>query len=78
MPNDQEEIDRMDLELHNQLLQLGGELYACPLADPQEVLDLGAGTGIWAIEMAGKVRPFTSPLHSHHAVSPNSSIAASK
>lgn len=55
MPNDQKEIDRMDLEHHIQLLQLDGKLYTCPLTDPQEVLDLGTGTGLWPIEMADKV-----------------------
>lgn len=51
-PNDEQELNRMDIEHQNQLIQMGGRLYACPLQEPQEVLDLGTGTGIWAIEMA--------------------------
>lgn len=32
---------------------LGGELYVAPIGkDVQRVLDLGTGTGIWAIEFA--------------------------
>lgn len=42
----------MDIEHHNQKLQLDGKLHICPLDNPQEVLDLGTGTGIWAIDMA--------------------------
>jgi trans-aconitate methyltransferase len=34
---------------------LGGELYTAPLTKkPQRVLDIGTGTGIWAIEMADR------------------------
>lgn len=29
-----------------------GNIYRAPLTDPQSVLDLGTGTGIWAIDMA--------------------------
>lgn len=42
----------MDIEHHNQKLQLGGKLHLCPLEDPKEVLDIGTGTGIWCIDMA--------------------------
>lgn len=33
---------------------LCGELHKAPLRDPEFVLDIGTGTGIWAIEMADK------------------------
>jgi ubiquinone/menaquinone biosynthesis C-methylase UbiE len=52
-PNDEKELDRMDIEHHNQKLQLDGRLFLCPLVDdPREILDLGTGSGIWCMEMA--------------------------
>lgn len=51
-PNDEEELNRMDIEHHNQKLQLDGKLHLCPLENPKEVLDIGTGTGIWCIDMA--------------------------
>jgi len=51
-PNDEKELNRMDIEHHNQRLQMGGALHLCPLENPEEVLDLGTGTGIWCIDMA--------------------------
>ncbi|CAI7659402.1 unnamed protein product [Penicillium bialowiezense] len=44
MPNDEEEQDRMDL----------GELHKAPVTNPQKILDLGTGTGIWALDIAEK------------------------
>lgn len=52
-PNDESELERMDIEHHNQGLQLGA-LHLAPLHTPQEILDLGTGSGIWAIDMADK------------------------
>jgi methylase of polypeptide subunit release factors len=45
----------MDLA-HEILLQLyGGELHKAPIVGkPQRILDVGTGTGIWAIDMADK------------------------
>jgi len=38
---------------HEIALQLyDGRLHLAPLKDPQRVLDIGTGTGIWAIDMA--------------------------
>ncbi|KAF2092084.1 S-adenosyl-L-methionine-dependent methyltransferase [Saccharata proteae CBS 121410] len=51
-PNDEKELNRLDIEHHNQGLQLDGALHLSPLVDPQEILDLGTGTGIWAMDMA--------------------------
>jgi len=54
----QTENDRLDLYHHIQTLRLGGELHLAPIGDhPQRVLDLGTGTGIWAIDFADKVLP---------------------
>ena len=50
-PNDEAELERMDIEHHNQGLQLGAP-HMAPLVQPQEILDLGTGSGVWVIDMA--------------------------
>jgi ubiquinone/menaquinone biosynthesis C-methylase UbiE len=53
LPNDEQEQDRLDLLHHIFLLILGGKLHDAPLPrPPQRVLDIGTGTGIWAIDFA--------------------------
>ncbi|OJJ46515.1 hypothetical protein ASPZODRAFT_25608 [Penicilliopsis zonata CBS 506.65] len=52
IPNDEDEQDRMDLLHHIYGLVLGGELNLAPIKDPRRVLDIGTGTGIWAIDFA--------------------------
>ncbi|KAJ5899083.1 hypothetical protein N7495_003827 [Penicillium taxi] len=52
MPNDEAEQDRMDLAHHIWRLLLDGELYKAPIENPQKILDLGTGTGIWALDIA--------------------------
>ena len=60
-PNDDEENDRLDLFHHLETLRLGGELHLAPIGpNPQRILDLATGTGIWAIDMGDKV-PDPSP-----------------
>lgn len=48
-PNDEQESDRLDILHHIHLLQLDGALHKAPLGKDfsGEVLELGAGTGIW-------------------------------
>ncbi|KAI8648859.1 hypothetical protein NCS56_01501900 [Fusarium sp. Ph1] len=53
LPNDETEQDRMDLVHHLYGLLLGGNLFLAPVPDDtQRVLDLGTGTGIWAMDFA--------------------------
>ncbi|KAF1995050.1 S-adenosyl-L-methionine-dependent methyltransferase [Amniculicola lignicola CBS 123094] len=53
VPNDEIEKDRLDLQHHAFRLTLDGDLYRAPIPkDLQHVLDVGTGTGIWAIEFA--------------------------
>ncbi|KAK2761334.1 hypothetical protein FQN54_001856 [Arachnomyces sp. PD_36] len=53
LPNDEEEQDRMDLLHHVYGMLLDGELTTAPIGkDIKRVLDLGTGTGIWAVDFA--------------------------
>ena len=53
LPNDESEQDRQDLLHHVRNLTLGGALFRAPMpSSPQRVLDVGTGTGIWAIDFA--------------------------
>ena len=53
LPNDELELDRLDLQHHLFLQTLKGSLHCAPLAqDIKSVLDVGTGTGIWAIDFA--------------------------
>ncbi|KKY22191.1 putative methyltransferase type 11 [Diplodia seriata] len=56
-PNDDKEQDRLDMVHHMQMLAKGRKLFLAPLsAPPKRILDVGTGTGIWAIE-AGDAYP---------------------
>ncbi|KAJ9639627.1 uncharacterized protein PV06_03077 [Exophiala oligosperma] len=51
LPNDEPEQDRLDMFHHIFRMILGGHLYRAPLVQPQRVLDLGCGTGLWCVEV---------------------------
>jgi len=53
-PNDEKESDRMDLAHQMMVCGLDGKLFTAPLEDPKRILDVGTGTGIWAMEMGEK------------------------
>lgn len=51
LPNDDDEQNREDMK-HVMMLELtDGKLFFAPIGDhPHKIIDLGTGTGIWAIE----------------------------
>ncbi|KAM0224322.1 hypothetical protein ACHAQD_002715 [Fusarium lateritium] len=52
-PNDEEQLEALDLIHHWLTLMLDDKLFLAPIGDnPQSILDIGTGTGIWAINMA--------------------------
>jgi len=53
IPNDEAEQERLDILHHVYLLLLDGKLQLAPVEpDIQKILDVGTGTGIWAIDAA--------------------------
>lgn len=55
LPNDAVEQDRLDLQHQMCLILLEGRLHLAPIgSSPHNVLDVGTGTGIWAIDFATK------------------------
>ncbi|KAF8525681.1 S-adenosyl-L-methionine-dependent methyltransferase [Trichophaea hybrida] len=52
IPADELEKDRLDITHEIFRLTLDGKLHRAPLKDPHRILDVGTGTGIWAIDMA--------------------------
>ena len=49
---DQREFDRLDLQHHLLSKTYGNRLHFAPLHNPRNCLDVGTGTGIWAVEFA--------------------------
>ncbi|OAP58043.1 hypothetical protein AYL99_07133 [Fonsecaea erecta] len=52
-PNDETQNEQLDIAHHVFYLLFDGKLFLAPIgSSPQEVLDVGTGTGIWAIDFA--------------------------
>lgn len=52
LPNDEKEQEHMNIISHLFRLILGGRLFLAPLPqDIKRILDIGTGTGDWAIDM---------------------------
>lgn len=50
-PNDEQELDRLDMQHHMFKLINEGRLFFAPVENPQRILDIGTGSGIWPMEM---------------------------
>lgn len=57
-PNDEQELDRLDMQHHLIKMVNGGRLFFAPLEHPKRILDIGTGSGIWPIEMGKYFHPF--------------------
>ncbi|KAH7034208.1 S-adenosyl-L-methionine-dependent methyltransferase [Macrophomina phaseolina] len=53
-PNDDRQAKVGSIEHHVWLLTLHDALFLAPLQDPQRVLDVGTGTGLWAVDMGDR------------------------
>ncbi|KAF2110998.1 S-adenosyl-L-methionine-dependent methyltransferase [Lophiotrema nucula] len=51
-PNDDKYAMHESIVHHLWLLTLNDKLYLAPISDPQSILDVGTGTGLWAVDMA--------------------------
>lgn len=51
LPKDDQEINRLDFQHHLLRYTLRGN-FAAPISQPSSILDVGCGTGRWAIEMS--------------------------
>jgi 16S rRNA G527 N7-methylase RsmG len=64
LPNDDNELDRLDLTHQMFRLVLNDRLHLAPIENaPIKILDIGTGTGIWAIEL-GNAWPHA--VHGRH------------
>ncbi|KAK2765229.1 hypothetical protein FQN54_008928 [Arachnomyces sp. PD_36] len=54
LPNDEREQERLDLVHYIFRTTLDGDLCYTKLENPQKILDVGTGTGIWAIEIGNE------------------------
>ncbi|EEU45594.1 uncharacterized protein NECHADRAFT_93785 [Fusarium vanettenii 77-13-4] len=52
LPMDEAELDRIDMCHTKYCALIGKKRHLAPITNPQKILDLGCGTGIWSIEMA--------------------------
>lgn len=53
----QPESERLDLQYELLKVLFGMRDYFAPLHDPRKILDIGTGTGKWAIEMGMLLKP---------------------
>ncbi|ORY56381.1 S-adenosyl-L-methionine-dependent methyltransferase [Pseudomassariella vexata] len=48
----QQEQQRLELQHYIYKVALGGRLHLAPVENPNRVIDIGTGTGVWAVEFA--------------------------
>ncbi|TAQ86438.1 hypothetical protein B7494_g5246 [Chlorociboria aeruginascens] len=72
LPNDENEMERLDLQHYIWLMTTEGQLHLAPFdKPPARVLDVGTGSGIWAIEFGSDlspVQPLLVPPNCHFEI----------
>ncbi|KZL75311.1 methyltransferase domain-containing protein [Colletotrichum tofieldiae] len=63
MPNDEPEQEREDMKHAMCVNVMDGKLHCAPLESPQKIIDIGTGTGIWAIDSEFLGYSVLSPIH---------------
>lgn len=54
-PNDQKQIEALDICYHGIWLMLGEKLHQAPIKDDiKHAIDIGTGSGLWAVDFADK------------------------
>lgn len=76
LPKDMGEVNRLDFQHYMMRSALHGN-YAAPISAPQDILDVGCGTGRWAIEMA-QIFPAARVIGVDVAISPIDSTTQEK
>jgi methylase of polypeptide subunit release factors len=51
LSNEQAECDRLDIMHQLMQVSLGGKLHLAPFKETARILDIGTGTGIWAMDI---------------------------
>ena len=72
----QREADRLDLQHHVLCLTYASKLYFAPMENPRHALDVGTGTGIWAIDMGRSHAKFRHLNHSTDKLQPINTLSA--
>lgn len=62
-PDDEQEQDRLDCKYASLQQVFSDKIVFSPIKDPQEILDIGTGTGIWAIDCAEEFPGATGTLN---------------
>jgi hypothetical protein len=63
MPNDDAEQERLDMTHHPAVLGTGRKLFHSPIDEEhtKQILDIGTGTGVWAIEVGWSLSRRSNP-----------------
>ncbi|KAF1850081.1 S-adenosyl-L-methionine-dependent methyltransferase [Cucurbitaria berberidis CBS 394.84] len=70
-PDDEQEQDRLDIKYASLQLVFNDTVAFAPLKDPHQILDIGTGTGLWAIDAAEQFPSATVTATDLSPIQPN-------